>query len=1237
MSTRQPGAVRHCSWRLALVAACCTCLAAAPPHAAALQTSVVEVSRALIHVPCHTSNLGELNSFLHSAFAYTPVLPDVHAQPFDVLVVLTGGATELQKSRARGVLRGALEVYAPLAKGYVESLTLEHDIYDRKRTSADWSAGPNAEFYDVMREGGHVFDRHTRRYRYVLQMETDVCTLADGWLSRLMQPALDGTHFLVSGARLRNGTCVTDDVAAACSPVADAPAFIRGHINGNALYNMHGALQQLLNNSAAAYGTWPFDLAIWLAAQDLGWAAALHDNARFVNVQFPITGVLHQRRKQPPLATLGVAVFAHIPLKLRVSQLQAALDALDVMLPVTMTFLSSSHLTLFRNLLRSLLKQRIPNVLIVVFDDACYEAVRRLAPEHYQVVANTTTTHGSTQFKSSAFLQLVNSRQALVTDVLRSGYAILSLDVDAFVQHDYMPTLLSLPGDRTYFSSDGIGAYGYHFYNESGPRYFFNAGVFFVPRNNTRAALQLWAAWMSQIEATGEADQDLLNKLVSCTALESCYFGRSELRLGLLEPTLFQNGANFMSRCWPSTEFRERALVVHNNWADGFEVKRFRFQAARMWTSGLDVVCSNVTVLTSFGRHLNATNLQSFLAVYLAFFEHVRAAGFTCAVVPGITVAGSSTIFPFDVVFSFHKVTQLTGAQLMPDLGWSTARTNATVWNADTTGSSVPASVDDLILAQPFMEVFYWVRQALGGPYTCVEDIERSFGQIAISVLRPGGLDAVLHAAVSQRAGGHEVAFLAGSWRIFHELIDKASPHVVTSVSRRLFPPHERMVFGLPFAHANFGDGFMFDLLDLTLCKAAARRRPLSQLFPLWDVPTLLAEVARHVPPAVLHEDLQVFSRRTVDAQDVSLRRRLLFSLEDMRTSGFSNRVGSLQTLVYLAAELNASCVVPPYQPIHNNEHVAPWQQAINTSRFYDTFPHALPPSMLLLLHPEILAAHVLDGTQLPITKQPHGNASVSKHFSAAFGRIAQLHSRSLTGQSFRTLHVSPEAEQLRLAGQLAVQPQQGNIGMTDEQAADAFATLPMNSDVGMRQTFRAFHFMKGHEQHALFAQRWRRGFSPLLELLAKSDAIIAALHPPFACVHIRLSDEYLAHHAAEAHGNRTHVLLQLQQFIVTNADVQQGIKSVYVASDIDIGHWKATALPTSMQRLVHTCQDFGCPATFGENTEQGIVDANVCAAADVFRGNIFSSYSLCICAQREDQLCTDLLGRSISDDRLLL
>lgn len=287
-----------CCWLLLLASRAVRCAAPVP--------------RVLIHVPAHHQTTDrEIRGFLRACFQHRLFLESASVTPqFDVLLVLSGNASRFQVARLAGTLQGTLRPLNVSAV-HVELLSLANDKYDRSRASADWTQGPNAAFYAVMHERGDIFARVTRRYDYVLQMETDVLTLAHGWLGTVLQPALEGAEFLISGANIAGARCVFDERERKCNPLAAEPDFVQRHINGNALYNVKSAqLQQLFNHSLEKYPLWPFDLASWLSARDRDWLHLLRHAPSMVSVPHPISTTVVGHQVRVDLAA-GVA-FAHV-------------------------------------------------------------------------------------------------------------------------------------------------------------------------------------------------------------------------------------------------------------------------------------------------------------------------------------------------------------------------------------------------------------------------------------------------------------------------------------------------------------------------------------------------------------------------------------------------------------------------------------------------------------------------------------------------------------------------------------------------------------------------------------------------------------------------------------------------------------------------------------------------------------------------------------------------------------
>ena len=85
-----------------------------------------------------------------------------------------------------------------------------------------------------------------------------------------------------------------------------------------------------------------------------------------------------------------------------------------------------------------------------------------------------------------------------------------------------------------------------------------------------------------------------------------------------------------------------------------------------------------------------------------------------------------------------------------------------------------------------------------------------------------------------------------------------------------------------------------------------------------------------------------------------------------------------------------------------------------------------------------------------------------------------------------------------------------------------------------------------------------------------------------------------------------------------------------------DIGLTPETLLPNSLTKRVYTCSEFGCPAGEQSDIFWALVENAVCSSAQAFVGNVYSTFSLGICAARNDQGCHDLFDMELGDGRLL-
>ena len=1230
----------------------------------------------LLYVPLFTATGGGadgehgLRSFVTSLTSQ-PLWASAPLLPTDVLLVVTSAEAEARPSVGEFALLGAFRAVSPTSHVFIHRMTEQTggrsgDVhrYDRSRSSAGWTNGPNTVFYSVMAAGGPVYEQHTRHYSHVLQLETDCVVLRPGWLSYLATPALGDTvsrprhghrppRFLLSGALLGPRQCVYDDVARTCGDVAAQPDYVQRHINGNALYALSPQLQLLFNHSQADYPTWPFDLATWLSARDLGLTHLMLASPHVVNIAHRVD---HAALASPAQLVRGTRVLpdklvlAHVPLRMRMSGLEAVLAQLQCSVPVTVTFVSASHLEYASQWVRSTAEAGITNVLVVAFDRTTAEAVRGMAPADYAVLLNTTASHGgSTSFKSGDFLNLVNARHAVIVDLLAAGLSVFAVDVDCHVTRSYTAHLASLPADRVYFASDAPAGWGYHHYGERAARYFLNAGLFFVPQAAASPALALFTALRAHLAATGRADQDVLNDMVSCTALASCVYTATATKIGLLHPVLFPNGANYFAKQWPSPAALAGALVVHNNWADGLAAKRFRAQGAGLWAQQKQHLppCASVCALTrnvSLGGDAGESTASG-LATYLGFFAFVKQQACDCAVIPGFSAPGIRTL-PFDVLFDHAAVANFTGADLYPSLAHLQAGAAPLNWStgAQQLPDALPAG--DLLLAQALMTTFRWLDHSVGSPRTCVDDMERTTEQVAVAALQPSSLASVLAAAKKAKGAAHPRVFLAGAWRVLHDLVDNEAPEVAVSASRRFFPPHERAAFGLGFVRGRTGDDPLFDVLDLLLCRASQSRVALE------GGPTaagsreqLLRAVAAHIPPPVLAEDLAVLAAMPPGALRHALSGRLVFSLEPVANNGLSNVIGAAQTLAFLStttalspgpgasSDRAVAFIMPPFQGQHLRRGSGPWGTVINATALYAAFPHALPPSTLPLLHPRAVLDALLGGSQVACCEGSGvpGAGAVVDRFPGVFAALVA----ASMGRTYTRLFVShAHGEALLLGGHTAARPAHPYLGCTDGELHGAVAHVDPVSDVALPSVFRAYAFTLADSRHVRFGAQWRAAFVANEAMEAKAAGIVAALPRPYACIHLRLKQEYLAAHGGEVHGNSTAVLAALASFLA--AQRARKVTTFYAATDTHAAALLAPLVPQGA--ALHTCQDFGCSAQgAGDDSARGFVDRSVCAAADVFAGNIYSSYTLHICALRGDQACVDLFGRRISDGRLLV
>ena len=479
----------------------------------------------------------------------------------------------------------------------------------------------------------------------------------------------------------------------------------------------------------------------------------------------------------------------------------------------------------------------------------------------------------------------------------------------------------------------------------------------------------------------------------------------------------------------------------------------------------------------------------------------------------------------------------------------------------------------------------------------------------------------------------HMQILLTGKWRLLQpKLFGETRTRVITLGN--WLHEHENAglhtIIGLPLVYGWDGADVFYDIVEHLLCNGAVSQFMLASSMPVMQhMAGVVYELALHIPHAVLDEDLHAFSLWLQRHEPRQLQARSAFVLEQAENNGFSNIEGSMQTLIYLARLTNAStCFMMPMPAAHTQRGVQPWAVAVNTSSLYAAFPELLPPSMLVLMHPRI-AFEALGGTFLPLVpQQDKHNHDLAKKFSNEFAVIVEaMHCKRAL--PYRRWYSADEAEALRLRGWPAVFPKHTYLGMDDAEVSDMQAYFPSQADIGFMRTFRKYVFRADVPQHAQFAASWRSAFLPSEAVQAQVADIKAQISGVYTCIHVRIKQEYLDSQKGEVHGNKDTVLAAVRGKMLE----QLARGSIYLASDTDVSEWLQTNfVPAQLERIASTYQ----VGLSGQGVIHGIVDNLVCSQATWFFGSIYSSYTLSICAKRGDQLCLDLYGRTLGDDRFL-
>ena len=1081
---------------------------------------------------------------------------------------------------------------------FVETM-LSADVYDKHRSNRKWVSGPNELFYRMFSADGDLFQAFTRHYAFVQQLEGDICPIKDGWLTEIARHADPAVP--VSGARLRTA-CMFSASTKTCRRMAELPGYVKLHVNGNALYSVSDALQQLINAARTLYDDWPFDLAIYLAANATGQLHGLRYADYLHNLVYPIhIDYAFDARLHAPSTYL-----VHMPSHMRsLEKLEAALAPLDAALPVTLAVAGQAHSEYLRNLHASLARVGVGNVVLAGLDEEVMGTILEFGQEQ-PFFSNVTTDIADEQHLGLA-------RLTILREIVGRGYHVFSLDVRSYVVHNYIQHLLGLDRACMHFASDAVQSYGGYFHGEDHPRYMFTDAAVYA----SNSSAQFLDAWSSTSRRAAQIPSAELNVALNCTNIKSCRWKSTPVRL--LDPAAFVHGLNIRKQ-WPASNNSE-PLLQFSTFAQPDQGKIYRFRATRSWVLPSPCCAKTVRGPTQLVITEDVSTVEHYIAQAIDLLEFARQTGADCVVTPTAMDVRTGLTTALDSVFDIAAISRVYNLAVYPS---ADSILHCAAYE------DITREQQTVALANPDIRLFSYeiigAVNAVGAllkpqPYTCIADGSRPLAEVALYAFKHA-LPALFKDVVEGSTGA---VFLAGKWRLIAPHVRKIYPDV-TMFTPDVLGPGAALAFGLRAHYARQGEDFHFDVVDILVCSNAAT--VLRAARPPMPLTGMFAELLRLVPASVLLEE-RLLGRQMVDSKQ-----RSIFTLEETKNNGFFNLVNSLQTMGYLARRLNATAIMLPFSASHLAHDIQPWSAVIDADRLFSGMRQFRPSVWALLKHPCLLV-EALDDMTLPVFSRTT-YAQENVEFDAHHEYWTRLALQLYTPRAFLRVFVASNpiaAENLKLHGQVAaVGAGVPHLGLTESQLSSVVERwLSRGRDITLR-TFRAFNFQTSEPKHLQYAARWKASFQVNQAIQLKTTSIIDAMPRDFTCIHARLNDEFLALHASQTQFQRASVISKIREFANIGANA-----TLYITSDVGIRQESIANSTSIFSASIFTCHDFGCSNdSAGANVLWGLVENSVCGAASVFKGNIYSTFTLGVCAKRDDQVCNDLLGQSLKDGRLL-
>lgn len=1154
---------------------------------------------------------------------------------------------------------------------------LKEDAYDKNILSSKWVAGPNELFYRVMSRDGDVYLKFIEpgKYRFVQQLETDVCPIRDGWLEALIADAKAAslTASVISGARVESVLLCSakKDGGDECTPSSAHPEYIRQHINGNALYRMDDRLQDLLDMASERYRPWPFDVAAYLTASATGQLHLLRPTKLIHNRVVPV---------HTPTAYLADLYdrethFVHISSNfLRPTQTQAAFATLSRGVAAAIVVGACQHtpLSILANLHRSLQRAGVRNVLWSAQGDGVAKHVQSLRPLAF-VGSKERYPHPSSSDPGCI------PPFDVIEQLVSLEHNVFYLDGNAVITGDVVATLEErLDGNEVYVASGAVQSYGHYYEREPhSPRYKFSSKAFYMPAK--AGSLRLIQAWRIAMSVAPHADADAaLNAGVRCASMASCAWDETPVRL--LPPDQFVSGPNLVKQ-WPSSSAVEQAVALidvgspstSNDGLSSEDHMRFRLQHLKKWLlPRQNTCCESVLIADDVNVGENATTVLQYVDLLLRMNRTATQANIRCIVPPVVFDARTGERMTYEVFLDptaifrgSHVYPSMSDAPLCPQFdGRRSNIINASTISTDFgTGGwrAWPLDVFTLELRDAFNTI---VASPVLSSAICLDESERPLAEAALHLLRGSARALVQSSAASSNAS----IYVMGKWRVLNAHVHGVVPNALTLLSPILYPGSTPTAmytaFGLRAQYPRLGEDLVMDVLDALVCRLASNIT--SSQVPALETSELYAGLLEFVDPDVLEEELRLLQIHIAKMEAAPrippqplgappiVPPTYLIPLDELANNGFSNTVQAAQVLAYVANKTGLNAAMVPFSIRHRRHSPRPWSDVVaNVTSFYNEINTLTPPIWAMLRHPSLLV-EVMEGYMLPAgpAKLWSHNATC-RQVRTQRGEVVRLpcmtandvwnkiSSAYYSPRLFQRLHITrnaAERERLLLRGHDAVVGStRAYLGLSDEEVSSVIAarTTFRGRDILFRP-FRAFNFQNTNPNHLEFAKSWRAAFKPAASLVARVDATLSSLAVNFSCYHARVAEEFMAQHRADRpqFGAETVFKIiseRIQQGHDTSRPPDPSKPTAYISSDL--------AEPTNhlsyySSMVATSCHAFGCSEK--DEVGWGIVDRLVCASAAKFLGNIYSTFTLSVCALRNDQKCRDLFGQALGDDRLL-